>query len=173
MSRRDVAEAVGLTRLPFQAVDLAFQFCDDIVEPFEIGFGCTQAQFGLMAARMQPGDAGRLLKQCPTGLWFGLDKFGDPALTDHRRRAGTGGLVSEQELDVARARIATVDLVGRTGLALDAAGDLQCIVVVEGGGRGARRVVEEQRHLGHVARGARRRARKDDIVHARGAHVLV
>jgi hypothetical protein len=48
-------------------------------------------QFGLMAARMQAGNAGGLFKQLPARLRLGLDQFADAALPDHRGRTRAGG----------------------------------------------------------------------------------
>ena len=64
-------------------------------------------------------------------------------------------------------------LVDRAGLALDAAGDVQRVAVVEFGGRAARVVVERDGDFGHVARRAQVGAGEDDVVHRAAAHVLV
>src|SRR5690606_23153158 len=66
-----------------------------------------------------------------------------------------------------------VDAVDRTRLALDAARYLQFVGVIEGGRRRAIRIVEEEHHLGGVARGPGRGAGEDHVVHAGRAHVLV
>jgi hypothetical protein len=56
-------EAVGLTGLALEAFDLGFELGRDVVEALEIGLGGAQPEFGLMAARMQAGNAGRFFKQ--------------------------------------------------------------------------------------------------------------
>ena len=168
-----VLEARRLPRLPLQAFDLAFELADHVVETFEVLLGGAQPELGLVAAGMQAGDAGGFLEQRAARLRLGLDQLADAALPDHRRRARAGRLVGKQQLHVLGARFLAVDAVDRAGLALDAARHLQFVGVVEGGGRGAVAIVEEQRHLGGVARGPRRRAREDDVVHAGRAHVLV
>ena len=66
-----------------------------------------------------------------------------------------------------------VDAIGRAGLALDAAGDLDRLVVVEGGRRAAVGIVEHEPDFGDVARRPLAGAGEDDVVHARAAHGLV
>ena len=168
-----VLEARRLPRLPLQVLDLAFELADHVVEPLEVLLGGAQPELRLVAAAVQAGNAGGLFEQRAARLRLGLDQLADAALPDHRGRARAGRLVGEQQLHVLGARFLAVDAVDRAGLALDAARHLQFVGVVEGGGRGAVGIVEEQRHLGGVARRPRRRAREDDVVHAGRAHVLV
>ena len=165
--------AVGLAGLALEALDLRFHLGEHVLEPVEIGLGGAQAQFGLVAAGVQAGDAGRLLEQRAARLGLGLDQFADAALADHRGRARAGRGVGEEQLHVLGADFLAVDAVDRAGLALDAARHLHFVGVVEGGRRGAVGIVEEQRHLGGVARRAVAGAGKDHVVHAGGAHVLV
>ena len=54
----EIAIARGLARLAFQALQLAFDFADDVVEPRQIGFRRAQAKLGFVAALMQAGDSG-------------------------------------------------------------------------------------------------------------------
>ena len=170
---RQVLEARGLPRLALQAFDLAFELADDVVEPLEILLGGAQPELRLVPAGVQAGNAGRLFEQRAARLRLGLDQFADAALPDHRRRARAGRLVGEQQLHVLGARFLAVDAIDRAGLALDAARHLQFVGIVEGGGRGAVAVVEEQRDFGGVARRPRAGAREDHVVHAGRAHVLV
>src|SRR4029079_18222283 len=79
----------------------------------------------------------------------------------------------EHDLDVAGAHFGAVDAVGRAGLALDAPRDVEGVLIVEGRRRRAFGVVDGDRHLGGVARGAVVRAGEDNVVHARGAHGFV
>ena len=170
---RQVLEAGRLAGLPLQILDLALQLADHVVQPLEVLLGGAQAQFRLVAACVQAGDAGRLLQQGAAGLRLGLDQLADTPLPDHRGRAGAGRLVGEEKLHVLGARLAAVDAVDGAGLALDAAGDLQFLGLVEGGRRRAVGIVEEKRHLGGVAGGPCGGAGEDDVVHAGRAHVLV
>ena len=80
---RQHLEAVGLAGLALQAFDLRFKLGGDVVKPLEIGLGGAQSQFRLVAARMQAGNARRLLEQLPSRLRFGLNQFADTALADH------------------------------------------------------------------------------------------
>ena len=122
---------------------------------------------------MQAGDAGGFFQHAAALLGLGLDDFADAALMHQRGRARAGRGVGEQELHVARAHLAAVEPVGRALLALDAARDFERFVFVELRGRGAVGVVEEQHHLGGVARRAGVGAGEDHVVHAGGAHRLV
>ena len=89
---REVLEAGGLARLALQAVDLRLELADHVVEPLEVLLGGLQPQLGLVAARMQAGDAGGLLEQRAARLRLGLDQLADAALADHRGRARAGRL---------------------------------------------------------------------------------
>jgi hypothetical protein len=162
-----------LPGLALQVLDLVAEFAHDIVEALQILLGRAQSQLGLVATRMEPGDAGRLLKQRAARLRLRLYQLADTALPHHGGRARAGRLIREEELNVLCARLLAVDAVDRTGLALDATRDLEFVGIVEGGGRAAVAIVEEERDLGGIARGARRGAGEDDVVHAGRAHVLV
>ena len=91
----------------------------------------------------RPGDAGRLLQDAAARLRLGGDDLADLALPHHGGRARAGGGVGEQELHVAGAHLLAVDAVGRARLPLDAAGDVELVGVVEGGGRGAVAIVDD------------------------------
>src|SRR5271166_5180072 len=107
-----------------------------------------------MPARVQAGNARRLLENEPAGLGLGRDDLADLALADEGGRARAGRSVGEQELHVSRAHLLAVEAIGRARLALDAAGDLDRLVVVEGGGRAAIGIVEQKPDFGDVARRA-------------------
>ena len=51
------AIAVGLARLAFEAVDLGVDLLEDVLDPDEIVLCPLEPQFGLVAARMEAGDA--------------------------------------------------------------------------------------------------------------------
>ena len=126
-----------------------------------------------MPAGMQAGDAGGFFQHAAALFGLGLDDLADAALMHQRGRARAGGGVGEQDLHVAGAHLAAVDAVVRAGLALDAARDLDDVLVVEGGRRRASRVVDGDRDFGIVARRARIGAGEDHLVHRRGAHGFV
>jgi len=136
-------------------------------------FGGLQAQFGLVPAAVQTGDAGGILQNPAALLGLGVDQLADLALAHEGWRAGARGGILKQDAHVARARFPAVDTVGRACLALDAARDFQRVAGVELGGRRARLVVDEDRHLGHVARRARGGAVEDHVVHGGRAHAFV
>ncbi len=80
--------------------------------------------------------------------------------------------VGEEQLHVAGAHLASVDAIARALAAIDAAHDLDLVVLVVVAGCIASHVVELQPDLGDVARRARRRAAEDDVVHLVAAHAL-
>ena len=87
---RKCFKAIGLTRLTFQTFNLATKLANDIFEAFKIAFSCTKAQFRLVAAGMKSGNAGGFFQKRATRLWLSLNKFANPALPHHGRRAGAG-----------------------------------------------------------------------------------
>ncbi len=121
----DLAVADRLARLALQAVDLAGELADHVLDAGEVGLGRLQPQLGLVTARMQAGDAGGFFQHAAALLGLGLDDLADPALVHQRRRARAGRGIGEQDLHVAGAHLAAVDAVDRAGLALDAAGDVR------------------------------------------------
>ena len=94
---RDFAVADRLPRLLLQAVDLAGQLPDHILDAGEIGFRRLQPQFGLVAAGVQPGDAGGVFQHAAALFGLGLNDLADLALVNQRRRTRAGGGVGEQE----------------------------------------------------------------------------
>jgi hypothetical protein len=168
----EVAVAVGLAGLLLQRLELALQGDDDVVEPGQVGLGGAQPELGLVAPRMQPGDAGRLLEQGAAVGRLGVDDGTDPALAHQRGGVGAGGGVGEQQLDVAGPRLAAVDPVDRAGAALDAADDLELLMLVERRRHPPLGVVQPQADLGDVAGRAVGAAAEDDVVHLAAAHAL-
>jgi hypothetical protein len=144
---------LGLAGLALQALDLAFELRGDIVEALEIAFGGAQPQLSLVAARMQAGNAGRLFQQLAARLRLCRDQLADAALPDHRRRAGACRGIGKEQLHILGAAFLAVDAIDRALFALDAAGHLDLVAIVEGGGRGAVGIVEIERHFGGVAGG--------------------
>ena len=121
----DFAVADRLPRLLLQAVDLAGELADHVLDAGEVGFGGLQPQFGLVAAGMQAGDAGGVFQHAAALFGFGLNDLADLALVDQRRRTRAGGGIGKQDLHVAGAHVAAVDAIDRARLALDAARDFQ------------------------------------------------
>jgi hypothetical protein len=139
----DLAVALSLAGLAPYGVQLRFDLADQVGEPPEIGFGGLQPQFRLVAAAMQAGDAGGVLKHAAALLRRGIDDFADAPLLHQRRRPGARGGIFEQEPDVAGAHVLAVDLVSGARFALDPPRHLEQVGVVELGWRQALAVVEE------------------------------
>ncbi len=169
----EFAIARRLTRLSAQAVALALDLLQHVLEPGEIFRRCIQPQLSLVAARMKPGDAGGVLQNAAARLRLGGDDLPDLALAHERGRARSGCGVGEEKLHVAGADFLAVDSIGRTLLALDAAGHLDGVGVVERGRREARGIVENEADFREITGRARAAASEDHVVHAGSAHVLV
>ncbi len=167
--------AVALRRpgLPAQRIDPGGDRRQHVLDPREVVFGRAQPQLRLVPAGMQAADARRILQDAPARLGLGGDHLGHLPLAHHRRRARARRRVGEQQLHVARPHLAAVDAVGRALAPVDAPGDLQHVGGIEGGRRRAGGVVEAENHLGVAAAGPVTGARKDHVVHAGRAHVLV
>ena len=119
----DVAIAHGFARLALERRHLARELADHVFQALQILFGRAQAQFRLVAARMQSGNAGGLFQHAAALLGLGLDDLADAALMHERGRTRAGRSVGEQYLHVARAHFTAVDAIGRALLALDPARD--------------------------------------------------
>ena len=163
----NVAVAHRLPRLGLQRRDLGGELADDVFEPRQILLGGLEPQLRLVAARMQPGNAGRLFEHAPALVGPRLDDLADAALMHQSGRPRAGRGVGEQHGDVARAHFAAVDAEGRALLAHDAARHFERIEFVEGGGRLAIAVVDRDRDFGVVAPRALGIAGEDDVVHLR------
>ena len=83
MSCAEIAIAGRLPRLAFQAVDLGVDLLEHVLQTQEIVFGALEPEFGLVAARMQAGDAGGLFQDQPARLRLGGDDLADLALAHH------------------------------------------------------------------------------------------
>ena len=81
----DLAIADRLARLLAQAFHLAGELTDDVLDAQQVRLGRLQPQFGLVAARMQAGDAGGVFQHAAALLRFGLNDLTDLALVDQRR----------------------------------------------------------------------------------------
>ena len=136
------------------------ELAHDVFEPGEIGFGCAQLLFGILAADMQPGNAGRFLQHLAAFGGLGGDHRGDAALADQRRRMRAGGSVGEDQRDILGPDIAAIDPIGAARAALDAADDFQFLAIVVGG---------MQHHFGKVASRTLGSAGENHIFHAAAA----
>ena len=169
----EIAIADGLTRLPLKRLELRLDLADHVVDAGEVLFGGGKAKLRLVAAVVQAGNPGGLFEERAAVARLGGDQLADLALADHRRRVGAARSVGKEELHVAGADIAAVDLVDRPGLALDAARHLEQVGVVHRRRRGAVDIVDDEGDLGGVACRAVAAAGEDHVVHAGRAHVPV
>ena len=165
--------ASRLARLALQALDLRIELPQHVVEARQIRLRRSQPQLRLVAAAVQPGDAGGILQDAAALVGLGVDDLADLALAHQRRGARAGGGVLEQDAHVARAHLLAVDAVGRARLALDAARDIERFLAVELGRGLAVGVVDEDRDLGRGAGGAGGGAGEDHVVHGGRAHARV
>src|SRR5690606_4535381 len=106
-----VLEAGSLAGLTLQAFDLPFEFPDDVVEALQILLGPAQAEFSLVAARMEAGNARRLLQQRAARLRLGLYQLADAALPHHGGRTRARRLIGKEKLHILGARLLAVDAV--------------------------------------------------------------
>jgi len=167
-----VAVARRLPGLLLQRLQLAFERDDDVVQARQVGLGRAQPQLRLVPARMQAGDARSLLEQGTAIRRLGVDEGTDAALADQCRRVRAGRGVREQQLHVARAHVVAVDAVAGAAAALDAAADLQLVMLVELGRDLAVEILKRQHDLGDVARRPRGAAAEDNVLHLAAAHRL-
>jgi hypothetical protein len=79
---RERAVAHREARLPLQRFELLLDLADDVVDALEVGFGGLQPQFGLVAARMEAGNAGGLFEHA---------RGAAAAWRRSSRRSGPGG----------------------------------------------------------------------------------
>ncbi len=164
--------ALGLPRLFLEGLDLRRQGQGHIVEPPEIIFGGCQFQFGLVAPRIEPRGAGRLVEQQSALARLCRNQRADPPLTDERPRMRPGCGVGEQQLDIAGAGLAAIDPIGGAAATSDSAHYLDRRALVIGKGGSTRAVVDRQRDLGEIARRTAAGPGKDHIVHLAAAQPL-
>ncbi len=162
----EIAISRRLPRLPLQVRKLLLDFLNNVRDARQIGRRRIQLQFGFMPPRMQTRNAGRFFKNRTPRNRLRVDQRADLPLPHQRRRMRARRNIGKEQLHVARTYVAPVDLVDRAHLALDPPRNLDRLVVIVLRRNRARRVVDDQRHLGRVAAGALIRAGKDHVVHA-------
>ena len=160
--------ALGRTRLSPQLCGALFLIAEDLRQPGEIGLGRAQLLLGILAARVQPGNARRLFKQETPFDRFGSDHRADFALADERRRMRAGGGIGEQQGDVLGAHVTPVDPVGGARATLNPASDFAFAPAAFLG----RIALEQDRDFREIARRPRRSPGEDHVVHAPAAQRL-
>ncbi len=169
----DHAVAHRLLGLALEGLDLAGELIDDVVEPRQVLLGRAQPQLRLVPARVQARDAGGFFQHAAALLGLGRDDLADAALVDEGGRTRAGRRIGQQDLHVAGPHLAAVDAIGRARLALDAARDVEALMLIELRRRLAIGIVDHHRDFGIVARGPIVGAGEDHVVHVGGAHGLV
>ena len=81
----NVAVTHRLPRLSLQRGHLGGELADDVFDPRQILLGGPQPQLRLVAARVQPGNAGGFLEHAPALIGPRLDDLADAALMHQRR----------------------------------------------------------------------------------------
>jgi hypothetical protein len=156
------AVALGGARLAAKLADAGLLVGEQLVEPNEVCFGRAKFLLGVLAADVKPRDPGGFLEQHAALDRLGGDNRADSALRHECRGMRPRRGVGEQQRDILRADIATVEAVGRARAALDSAGNLAVAIVC----------VDQQRDLCEVARRPTCGAGEDDVVHAAAAKRL-
>src|SRR5690625_2130415 len=101
-----------------------------------------------------------------------VDQRADPPLADDRGRLSAGCIIREEKLHIARAYFAAVDAIEGTAITLDAAGDFQNILLIEGSRCAPSTVIQRHHHFGKVACGAAGGAAEDHVLHLAAAQAL-
>ena len=166
----DFAIAGGLAGLTGKRFELRFKLLQHIFNPRKVGFRAVQLQLCLMPSLIQAGNARRFLQHAAAGLRFGVDQFRDLPLAHQRGAVRAGRGIGKQHLHIARAHLFAIGLIGRSGIAGNAAHHIQLVLCVEACRRQPLAVVNGQRHFGIVARRAGGGTGENHILHAAATH---
>ncbi len=123
-----------------------------------------------MAALVQPGDAGGFFQDGAPVERLLADEQADLALPHEGGGACARRGIGKEYLHVALAHVAPVDAVDRSRFALDAPRDFDGVIFVVSRARVAFGIVDEESHLGHVARRPSGGTREDHIIHFAAAN---
>ena len=102
-------EFLGFLAVPLQRAHPAFQFAQDVPQPFQVALGGGQAALGLVFAVAEPGDAGGFLENFPPLAGFGGDDLGNAALADDGVAVPAQAGVQQQLVDILEADVLAVD----------------------------------------------------------------
>ena len=166
--RAELAIPLGRARLPPERRRTLLLLAQDFAEADEIGFSRAQLLLGILAPRIEPGNAGGLLEQEAPFDRLGRDHRANLALANERRRMRASSGVGEQQGDVLRTDVAPVDPVRRTRAAFDPPSDFAFAAAAVLG----RVPLEQDRDFREIARRPRRRPGEDYVVHAPAAQRL-
>ena len=92
-----LAVAFGRASLPAQLRGALLLVAQDFGEPGEVGFGRAQLLLGVLAPRVEPGNARRLFQQQASLDRLGGNHRADLALADERGRMCAGRSIGEQQ----------------------------------------------------------------------------
>ena len=143
----EVLPAAGFGGLALAGAHLAFEFCEDVVDAEEIGFGVFEFAEGLAFFGFAFGDAGGFLEDLAAVFGFGAEEHVDFALLHDAVGAATDAGVHEELVDVLEAAGVAVEFVFAFAVAEDAAGDAD---LIEGDAEVFFAVVEDETDLGHA-----------------------
>jgi hypothetical protein len=166
-----LAVAIGLGRLRAHGLEAVFDLLDDVAQPQQILIDAFQPPLGFDFFRLEPADAGGLLKDSAAVLRRGLEQAIDLALLDEAVGIDANARAAEQVANVLEAAGITVDEIFAFAAAIDAARDVDFRGV---DGELVRRIVENDRRLGHVhgLAAAAARALEDDVGHVAAAEAF-
>ena len=160
-----------MARLALEIAQLRLQGADHVLKALQICLRRPELELGLVPARVQAGDAGRLFEQGPPLCRLCADDVADPPLAHQCRAVCAGRGVREQNMHVPGADLVAVDGVGRTLATLDAAGYLDLGGILEARRRGPVRIVEAERGFGDGVGRTAGGAAEDHVLHAAATHL--
>src|SRR5262249_30051078 len=161
--------ALCLCCLQTHAAKWLLDLVEDVLEALQVLIDPLQLAKRLGLLRLEAADARRLLEDNAPLLRRCLQQHIDAALFDDAVGVGTGAAAQKEVLDVLETTGLLVDEVLALAGAVDAAGDLDSLVV---GGKAAVRVVEGECDLGHAEAAAGGRAVENDVAHLAAAQAL-
>ena len=157
--------------LLFQLVEVGVQLAQDVLDARQVLARVAQAVFGLAAALLVLGHAGRLFQEQAQLLGPRLDDAADGALADDGVGARAQAGAQEHVLHITAAHRLVVDEVTAVAIAREHALDGDFRELAPLAARAVVAVVEHQLHAGAAGRLAVRRAVEDHVLHALAAQL--
>ena len=157
----------GRRRLAFERPDLAFDFSDQVEQPFQVLLGGGQPPFGPLTPAAVLENARRLLDDRPAVFGMRLQNGVEVALADDDVLLAADTGVRQELLDIEQPAGGAVHGVLAVARAEESPGDGDFGQI---GGQLAGAVVDGQGHFGPAQSGAAGGAGEDDVLHLRRAH---
>ena len=151
--------ALGAPRLPPHLLERALHLGGDVVDAQQVVSRLGELELGLVAARAELRDPGRLLEQRAAVGRPRRQHLADTPLLDHRVRPRSQAGVHQAVHHVLEADALAADAVVGGAVAVDAARNLEAAVVPRAGRP------QRQRHLGGAQRRPIRRPGEDHVGH--------